>query len=229
MNDKPLGKDKKIDRKTNEPQPVEVAHGEMEELKRDMRTAKLLAWAQENQQRLIAAGIAVFILMLGAALWKERSASQRASAAILYHQSMGATDSGQRESLLKTVVQDYDNTAYAVLALMQLARLDADNAEQHLQALLAQRGLTAEIETQARLDLAALYLKQDDTAKANALLNEPAGKHYEQLRYYLLAQAAATVSEKRDFYNKARAAKSHDTDLDKTIARRLAVLGTAAE
>ena len=229
MNDKRLGKEKKTDKKSNAPQPVEVAHEEMEELKRDMRTAKLSAWAQENQQKLIAAVIAFFVLVAGVSLWKERIASQRTSAAILYHQAMGAADSSQKTSLLKTIVQDYDNTAYSVLSLMQLARLDAVKAEQHLQMLLAQRGLTVEVETQARLDLAELYLDRGDADKANALLNEPAGKHYEQLRYYLLAQAAATSSEKRDYYNKALAAESHDTDLDKAVARRLAELGTAAE
>lgn len=216
--------DKKSDKKKGPTQPVDISHEEMEGLKRDMRSARLIAWAIENQRTLLAAGIAVLLLIAGVGLWTERMQSQRNSAAVLYHQSLEATDSERKIKLLKSVVQDYDSTFYSPMALMLLSRLDAEQAEKHLQALLSRSGLTPEIEWQARLDMASIKLKQGDAKAASAVLARPVGAHYEQLRFYLLGMASDSVDEKRGFLNKALAAVSHDSELKKIIKSRLAEL-----
>jgi len=215
VNDKSSGKNKKT-------QPLDVSPEQMEELKRDMRTAKLLAWVQENQQKLLAAGVALLILIVGASLWKEHIDSQRASAATLYHQALDTYDREQKMGMLKTVVDDYNSTAYATLALMLLSGLDEKNAAQYLQQLLSRSDLTPELKWQAKLDIASLSLRHGDAEHATSMLTQAMGKHYEQLRLFLLAEAASSADEKRKLYTRARDAISHDAELKRLIDQRLA-------
>ncbi len=216
--------DKTPARKKNTPAPADVSHEEVEELKRDMQTARLLAWARENQRILMIAVGAVLVIAIGASLWTERTKSQRKAAAVLYHQALASQAQDKKVNLLNSVVRDYNSTAYAALARMLLARADQAHAAEHLQALLARRDLTPEIAAQSRLDLAELKLKRGDKAAARTLLTEPAGTHYEQLRLYLLALATDSDAGRRDYLHKALAAVSHDENLKKTIEHRLRVL-----
>jgi len=221
--------DKTRKQKKNSAQPADVSHEEMEDLKRDMRTARLMAWAYKNQRTLIAAGIAVLVLVTGASLWKERIQSQRSAAAVLYHQALGTTEQEKKISLLKTVAHDYDSTSYSILALMLLSRLDAGQTGQHLKALLSRSNLTPEIKWQAQLDLAGFRLSQGDAGAVRTILAQPVGKDYEQLRFYLLGKAADSAAKKREYLGKALAAVSHDSELKKSIERSLSELDGAAK
>jgi len=220
--------DKTPARKKNTPAPVDVSHEEVEGLKRDMQTARLLAWVQENQRALAIAAVAVLIIIIGAGLWRERISSQHEAAAVLYHQALATSAQDKKVNLLNTVVRDYNSTAYAVLARMLLARADRAHATAHLQALLERHDLTPEIAAQSRLDLAELKLEQGDKPAVRTLLSESAGTHYEQLRLYLLARAADSDSSKRDYLQKALAAVSHDETLKKDIERRLNAMGSGS-
>jgi len=221
--------DKTRKQKRNSAQPADVSHEEMEELKRDMHTARLMAWAYENQRTLIAAGIAVLVLITGVSLWNERIQSQHSAAAVLYHQALGTAEQERKISLLKTVIHDYDSTSYSTLALMLLSRLDAGQTGQYLKALLSRSDLTPEIKWQARLDLASFRLKQGDAGAVRTLLAQPVEKDYEQLRFYLLGRAADSAARKREYLIKALAAVSHDSELKKSIERSLSELDGAAK
>lgn len=199
---------------------------EMEELKRDMRSAQVADWLQQNQQQVIAGAIAFLILLAGVGLYIEQGKAQRASAASLYHQAMVISDVEKRQALFDTVVKDYADTAYAALAHLQLAKFG--DTEQHLNAVIHGTGASDELVWQARLDLAEFYLQQDNRSQAMVILNEPTGKQYEQLRHYLMAEASESDSERRTHLEKARDAISNDEFLNDRIEAELKSLNAAA-
>ncbi len=203
-------------------QPAEVSREELEELKRDMRTAHLAAWVGEHQQSLIIAAAAVLIVMAGAGLWRDHVVTQRTSAAALYHQALNTADAQAKRSLLEKVVKDYQATAYGGLAQLLLARVDRQQSVHHLQALLSHSGLDREIGWQAELDLASAWLRRNDKLHAREALTTRVGRDYEQLRQYLLARAADSDAERLAHLEKASAAVSHDTVLKQRIERELA-------
>jgi len=204
--------------------PTDVSGEEMDELRRDMRTARLTVWAQENQRKIIAAVAALLILIVGVSVWKEHIATQRASAAALYHQAMNTAETQAKRSLLEKVVKDYKATAYSGLARLLLSRVDSDHAVRHLTALVSHSGLDQELDWQARLDLAQEYLSRHDKARARDALSTPVGKDYEQLRYYLLAEASESDADRITHLRKALEAVSHDAVLKRRIKQRLAGL-----
>jgi predicted negative regulator of RcsB-dependent stress response len=204
--------------------PVEVSHEEMEELKRDMRSAQLTAWAVANQKKIIAGLIIVVLLIVGASMWKQHRDVQRASAATLYYQALNTQNEEERRSLLQAVISNYDNTVYGGLARMLLVPLDSKHASQYLQELMGRSDVGNGINTQARLDLAQIKLAAGDKAAARELLAKPVATDYEQLRYYLLAQATDDTAERIEQLKKAHDAVSHDMSLKQRIEEQLSTL-----
>lgn len=196
---------------------------EIEELKRDMRSAQIIDWVQKNQQQLIAGAIAVLLILAGISLWKERAESQKESAATLYHQALATTGADKKRAMLELVVKDYGDTGYGSLAHLYLAKL-SDNPVEHLQALLHGAATTQEIAWQARLDLAEWYLDSGNSAEAAKQLSEPVGKQYEQLRHYLLAEATSDVAEKKKQLQMSLDAENNDRDLKSRVEAMLAEL-----
>jgi len=194
----------------------------IEELKRDMRSAQLLAWAQKNQKMLTVIVGAVVAGLIAGGLWLEHLKTQRASAASMYETAIIEQDKVKQQTLLSDVARDYRGTSYAVMAQMELARVDTSNAEKHLQAIVASSKAMDAWKWQARLDLAELYLGKKDAAKAAAVLADPVGPAYEQLRQYLLARTATDVAARKDHLDKALAAQSYDADLKQKIEQMLA-------
>ncbi|MDX8391318.1 MAG: tetratricopeptide repeat protein [Mariprofundaceae bacterium] len=216
------------DKKQDKNQPIDVNQKDMDELKRDMRSAHLNAWAKENQQKLIAAAVAVLVVLISISFWKEHRDTQRASAATLYHQALNAAQDADKLSLLQSVVNDYDSTAYAALAHLLLAKVDSTHAAEHLLALLNRSDIDAGIRAQARMDLARLHLAAGDKAATRSLLGDHGAADYEQLRHYLLSQAAADDAERIEHLRKARDAGSHDTELAQRIEQQLLMLGAGS-
>ncbi|MFQ5581294.1 MAG: tetratricopeptide repeat protein [Mariprofundaceae bacterium] len=219
--------------KSNNKQPQEepqegLLAAEFEELKRDMRSAQIIAWVQENQQQLIAAAVVLVMLLFAGGFWLEHERSQRTSAATLYHQAMSTTDETDKKSLMETVVRDYTNSAYGALALMHLARIDSAQAEGHLQALINHPKAMPEWVWQSRLDLAEIYLAHGDAQAVRSVLQEPVGETYEQLRHYLLALNTADAGEKAGHLQMALDATSHDEDLKQKIETMLATSTTTS-
>ncbi len=195
---------------------------EMAELKRDMRSARLTAWLEANTQSLIAAVVALVLVLIGGALWLEHSKTQRASAATLYQQALVEKDAEKKQALMEKVVGEFSGTSYATMAEMQLAALDDEHAEQHLQAVMHAASTMPEWAWQARLDLAELKLEAGDKAAAREQLQQPVGKQYEQLRHYLMAEASDDAAARRQHLQRALDAPSMDDDLKRRIESMLA-------
>ena len=213
------------DKKQPEKAPIEVSHEEIDELRREMRSAQITAWAEANQQKIIAGVVAIIVLIAGISMWKDHRESQRASAATLYHQALGAQHLEDRLSMLQAIIKDYDNTVYGGLARLLLANADPENAASYLQTLMGRSDVDNGIRTQARLDLARIRIKAGDKAAAAKLLEAPAPADYEQLRQYLMAQATADKTGRIEHLKKARDATSHDAELSQRIEEQLSTLG----
>ncbi len=196
-----------------------VKDSDLDELKREMRSAQWTDWAENNQKSLIAGAVALLIVLLSGGLWVEQDRSQRTTAATIYQQAMGEGDLARKQLLLEQVGRDFSGSTYHALALMQLASVDRANAEVYLNALIAHAGAMEEWVWQARLDLAEIKLAAGDIASAKALLGNQAGSQYEQLRYYLLSQASTDAGEKQDYLQKALDASSvsGDAELERKI------------
>ncbi len=204
------------------PEGVDLSQGEMDELKRDMRSAQLTHWMQSNQKQIIAAVVVFIGLLIAGGMWQEHNRSQHAAAATLYQQALNEPDAGKKVTLMQSVSDKFASSTYSALAQMQLARLDPEHAETHLKALMHHPEAMQEWVWQAGLDLAAIKLEAGDKAAAGELLARPVGEHYQQLRHYLMAMAATDVAEKRQQLQKALDAVSHDEALKNRIASLLA-------
>lgn len=200
---------------------------ELEELKRDMRSAQIIDWAQNNQQQLIAGVIAILLVLAGGSLWLEHNKSQKDSAATLYHQALSTTDAEQKKAMLELVIKDYGDSGYGSLAHLYMAKL-SDQPEDQLNALVHGSAATPELAWQARLDLAEWYLAGGKAAEAKGVLAEPVGKQYEQLRHYLLAEASSEAAEKRKHLQMSLDSTSNDAELKAKVESMLSALGTPA-
>ncbi|MES0370983.1 MAG: tetratricopeptide repeat protein [Mariprofundaceae bacterium] len=199
---------------------------EMEELKRDMRSAQIVDWVQRNQQQLIAAAVAVILILAGGTLWLERNKSQKNSAATLYHQALSTSDSEQKKAMLELVIRDFGDTGYGSLAHLYMAKLSSD-PEAHLNALIYGAASTPELAWQARLDLAEWQLGNGKFDEVKALLEKAVGKQYEQLRHYLLAEASTDTTEKKKHLQMSLDSDSNDTFLKARVERMLSELGSS--
>jgi len=197
---------------------------EMDELKRDMRSAQVVDWMQNHQQQLIAGVVAILLVLAGASLWLERNKSQNDSAATLYHQALASSDIEQKKAMLELVIKDYGDTGYGSLANLYMAKI-SDHPEEHLNALIQSSASTPELAWQARLDLAEWYLVNGKIAEANTQLSEPVGKQYEQLRHYLMAEAATDTAEKIKHLQQSLDSPSNDVFLKNRVESMLAELG----
>jgi len=209
----------------NKKQPEEPLQGEveiaaeMQDLKRDMRSAKLVDWLQKNQQQLLAGAVVIVLALAAGGLWAEKQKTYKQSAAIVYYQALAVSDDKQRQALLETIVSDYPDTAYATLAHTRLATLG--DREVHLRAVMTNDDAMPELKWQARLDLAEWFIESGKLDEAKSLLVEKTGKQFEELRFYLLAQTL-TGSEKTDALQKALDAVSNDSILKAEIEAQLA-------
>jgi len=210
--------------KEPQPNPASVSQEEIDELKRDMRSAHLTTWALENQQKIIAVIAALLLVIVGASLWREHIATQRASAATLYHQALNLTDTDTKRALLVKLAKDYADTAYGGMAQLLLAKVDQERADQHLVALLSSSTVDREMRWQAQLDLARIWLRKGDKAQARKILEESVGKDYEQLRHYLMAEASKNDTDRMHHLEQALNSVSHDTRLKKHIEKHLSEL-----
>ncbi|RLL55922.1 hypothetical protein D8Y20_00295 [Mariprofundus sp. EBB-1] len=190
---------------------------EMDELKREMRSAKWSDWAESHKNEMIGAVAALVIVLMLSGMWIERQRAQSETAATLYQQAINATDNSEKKALLESVIKQFTSNSYAALASMQLARVDSANAEKHLQRLLQHGKVMEEWAWQARLDLAEIKIANGDKAAAKALLEQVVGKQYQQLRYYLLATLTEDAAEKITLLQKALDAVSNDAVLKQKI------------
>lgn len=201
---------------------IPVKDSEMDELKREMRSAQWAEWAQKNQKMLIGVASGVLIVLMMAGLWIENDRSKRATAATLYQQAVNETDLSNKKALLQNMSRDFSSSSYGALALMQLAVVDKDNAVVHLESLIQHEKAMEEWIWQAKIDLAVINIAAGDTAAAKAALDQQVGKQYQQVRYYLLSQVAADEKERQEYLQKALDAPfSNDQQLIEKIESQL--------
>jgi len=196
---------------------------EMDELKRDMRSAKITNWFEKNQQQLIAGAVIVLMAMAGAGLWSEKQKTYKESAAMMYFQALSVVDNTQRQALLEAVVKDYADTGYAILAHVRLAPLT--DTEKNLRAVIANDDATPEFRWQARLDLAEFFIAQGKVDESKSLLQATVGEQFQQLRYALLADISTGETQK-GYLQKALDAISNDAVLKADIESKLAKAGS---
>jgi len=204
------------------PEGNEPSRGEMDELKRDMRSAQLTHWAQSNQKQIIAAVVVFVVMLMAGGLWQQHNRSQHAAAATLYQQALNEQDATKKVSLMQSVSDKFGSSSYSALAQMALVKLDKVHASSHLKAVMEHPKAMREWVWQARLDLAAIKMEAGDKAAASQLLTQMVGDHYQQLRHYLMAMAASNVAEKQQHLQKALDAVSHDDALKNRIEALLA-------
>lgn len=194
-------------------------------MKRDMRSAQIVNWMQNNQQQLIAGAVAIVLVLAGGTLWLERNKSQKDSAATLYHQALSISDAEQKKAMLEMVINDFGDTGYGSLAHLYMAKL-SNQPEAHLNALIHGAASTPELAWQARLDLAELHLGNGKVDEVKTLLAEAVGKQYEQLRHYLLAEASTQRAEKKKHLQMSLDSDSNDAFLKARVERMLSELGS---
>jgi len=196
-------------------------HGQLEELRREMRQAAWAEWARRHAQQIAAGVVALLLAVILAGLWLERAKTERNAAALAYQRAIQQRDSAKKIEQLQQLTEQYPETPYAAMAHWLLANLDAAHAKEHLQAVISHKAATDEWRWQARLDLAARLLEEGNKAEARRLLADPVGAHYEQLADYLRALAAEDAAARRDWLQKALQAPSHDEELKARIERML--------
>ena len=221
-----IGKGTQVKKKKEENAPVEgiIDGTDFVELKRDMQSAKIMAWLEYNQQQLIAGAIVLLLALVGVSVWKEQQLTEKNSAALLYMKAINTADETQRASLLDTVTSEYADTGYAVLAKLQKIKISDAPEKQVLLRSLTQSKVAPEFIWQARLDLAELLIVEGKDAEAEEVLAERLGKEYEQARYALLASLTEDKAEKATLIQKALDAVSNDSDLVTSLEAELASL-----
>jgi len=214
-------------RSDNDPIDVPVAtQQEMTELKREMRSAEWNDWFIKNQQSLLVAVGLVLAGLVAGGMWLEHSRSQQDTAASLYQQAVNENDAARKKALLESLISEFSSSSYAAMAEMQLPLVDGAKAEAHLQALIDNSGAMDEWRWQARLDLAQLKIEQGDAAAAHVLLEQPVGKQYQQLRYFLLSMIATDAAGKKEQLQKALDAAAPDPALKQRIETQLSLLAS---
>jgi len=203
---------------------IEISKDEMQELQRDMRSARIHAWVNKNQQQLFVGLILLIVMIVGAGMYKEMLKKQQEAAATLFHQALDTQDVERKKDFFKTVIQDYSGTSYEAMSLILLASLDSEHSKDLLEQLIEHPKGSLEMSWQARLDLATIYLQENNIEKAKSVLKTQVGKEYAELRYFLLSQTTDDAAMKQTFLEKAQNAESHDEILRKQIETQLSQL-----
>ncbi|MDQ6978655.1 MAG: tetratricopeptide repeat protein [Mariprofundaceae bacterium] len=213
-------------KKNGSSDPSDVAFSaEMDDLKRDVQSAQLQAWLRKHQQSLTVAIVLILLAITAGSLWTQHLSSQKDAAASLYFQGLNQSETAKKQAVLADVVKDYGDTAYAVLARLQLAAL-AENPVENYRAMMDDDALAKSFRWQARLDLAEYYINNGKPSDAKSLLDAHVGKQYEQLRFYLLAQVSEDDA-KQQYLRQALDAASNDAVLKEKIESALGVTATA--
>ncbi|WP_176957570.1 tetratricopeptide repeat protein [Mariprofundus sp. KV] len=200
---------------------IPVKDSDIEELKREMRSAQWTNWVEANQKLLMGAAAALLVVLLAAGFWIEQDRAHSATAATVYQQAVSEADVSKKQLLLQNVSRDFSSSSYGALALMQLAGVDTANAEVHLNALIAHAKAMPEWVWQARIDLAEMKIAAGDHAAAQALLDQKVGNQYQQIRYFLLAQIATDETQKQAYLQKALDAAGVDAGLKEKIESQM--------
>ncbi len=145
----------------------------------DERVDDLKKWWKENGASIIAGIVLGLIAIFGWQYWNSYRDTQAEKASLAYDQFIEAVeqpDAEQARQRGKTVLNDFPKSSYAVLAALQLARLEMDQgdtaaAAQHLEWIIANARLD-EFKDIARLRLARVRFAAEQPIEARKLLED---------------------------------------------------------
>jgi len=198
---------------------------------------EIKGWWKEHG-KLVVLFIAAFAVAFSAYHgWRYYRQSQATAAFTLYQQMEQADQAGDAKkvrAIAARIVEEYDSTAYAVLAALVAARHsftagDLPQAKAHLQWVI-ERARDAEVRDVARLRLAAVLLDEKSYAEALKLVEvKPvdgmAGLYADMKGDILLAQGK--VIEARNAYQFALDKSQANSPYRATVQLKLDSLGEA--
>lgn len=188
----------------------------MDVYKTDEEQAEALKrWLRENGISLVSGVMLGLAVLFGIKSWSEYGVRKSEAASNLYVQFTGASAQNLEEAVkhYDALIKDFSGSEYAVLASLQMAKLqldknDATAARAHLQWAL-DHAQTAGLQHSARLRLARLLLAGGDTDAADKLIagiqDASHAALYEELRGDI-ARARGNLEEAHAAYERALAA-----------------------
>lgn len=188
----------------------------MDVYKTDEEQAEVLKrWLRENGISLVSGIMLGLAVLFGIKSWSEYGVRKNEAASNLYVQFAGASAQNLEEAVkhYEALIKDFSGSEYAVLASLQMAKLQLDKgdtaaARAHLQWAL-DHARTPGLQHSARLRLARVLLAEGDIDGADKLIagiNEPSHTAlYEELRGDI-ARARGKLEEAHAAYERALAA-----------------------
>lgn len=188
----------------------------MDVYKTDEEQAEALKrWLRENGVSLVTGIMLGLAVLFGIKSWSEYGVRKSEAASNLYVQFAGASAQNMEEAVkhYDALIKDFSGSEYAVLASLQMAKLqldkgDAAAARAHLQWAL-DHARTPGLQLSARLRLARVLLADGDIDAADKLIasiNESSHTAlYEELRGDI-ARARGKLQEAHAAYERALAA-----------------------
>jgi predicted negative regulator of RcsB-dependent stress response len=151
-----------------------MEHFETEE----QQVEALKKWWKENGMSVVTGVVVGLSLLMGWRWWQGYSEQQAYQASGLYEQVqlfLTNEDSDKAQNFAEKLLSEHSGSTYAVLAVLNLARLDLekgqiDSSHARLQWILDQNSTLPELTHIARLRKARLYLSEDKLDKAKALI-----------------------------------------------------------
>jgi predicted negative regulator of RcsB-dependent stress response len=170
-------------------------------------------WWRDNGRSVVAGVVLGGAAIFGFRYWTAQQDLQAAQASVLYQQAaiqLNQTNYEQAQETVSQLKQDYDATAYAVFAALELAQSatqkgEWDVAEQQLTWVVDNAELSAHRDL-ARLRLVQINLQQDDYDEADALIAAAETSAFTSLFAELegdIALAQGKADAARDAYMRA--------------------------
>jgi len=214
---------------------VEVYDSEREQIDAIKR------WWQQNGKAVVTGLVLGIVSLVGWQQWGAYVTTSRETASIEYDVLMQELEMGQgdaaRERGLR-IIADYDNTPYAVLAALAVAKVavessDLVSARAHLQWVI-DRSDQAELQDLARARLARVLIAEGQPSQALAMLTSVTAVGFEGIYGEVMGDAHAAlgnVEQAREAYDDAIAIfdeKGVDTSFLRIKRDELGVLAEAA-
>jgi predicted negative regulator of RcsB-dependent stress response len=189
----------------------------------DEQVEQLKKWWQENGKSIVGGAVVGLALVVGWQGWGRYTEGQAELAAEYYSEFSNTVRSGNPAQALEQgqrLMQQFDNSAYASYAALQLAKLayqggNAGEAAQRLQWVI-DHAIDPALAEVARLRLGQLRLDQGDLdgarVLANAVVTDAFAGQAAELRGDI-AMAAADMAAAATAYQQALAAGVDNADL----------------
>ncbi|MAT65132.1 MAG: hypothetical protein CMN57_05770 [Gammaproteobacteria bacterium] len=187
----------------------------------DEQAEAIKKWLRENGSALLTGIMLGLAALFGGKAWMQYQEQQSMAASNLYAQLSNAVSRGEAAaatSAHETLLNEYAGSSYAVLAALQIARLQLD--EDKPEAALAQlqwayeRAGDGPLKHTARARLARLYIDQGELERVRALLDEVTDRGSYAVIYHELegdlAMAREDYAAARTAYQAALAAYPDD-------------------